>query len=259
MLYGNSKQDIAQVIDIFVITPAMDSLGKRIKIRREEIGLDQIELARIAGVSQPTLANLESGKNKRTKFLPELARALRTSVEWLDTGIGNPDSVGVSTNVQKLHVVPIGKTSVKEADEEDPDVFHIRKVKLKLSAGIIGFAIDHSIDDSNPIYFRKGWFADRGYIPEKLIATGVKGQSMESGLYDGDTVVINTADTTPVDGEVYAVNYEGEDVIKRLVRDGGRWWLVSDNADQRRFPRKECTGDMCLLIGRVIHKQSERI
>jgi transcriptional regulator with XRE-family HTH domain len=89
----NSKQDIAQVIDSFVITSAMDTLGKRIKTRREELELDQVELARRAGVSQPTLANLESGKNQRTKFLPELARALNVSVEWLDTGSGAKETV----------------------------------------------------------------------------------------------------------------------------------------------------------------------
>lgn len=88
----NCKQDIAQAIDTFVITSAMDSLGKRIKTRREELELDQVELARRAGVSQPTLANLESGKNQRTKFLPELARALGVSAEWLDTGEGPKDA-----------------------------------------------------------------------------------------------------------------------------------------------------------------------
>jgi phage repressor protein C with HTH and peptisase S24 domain len=63
---------------------------------------------------------------------------------------------------------------------------------------------------------------------------------MEPGLYDGDTVVVNTEQVTPKDGVVFAVNYEGELVIKRLMRDAGQWWLRSDNADQRRYPRKTC-------------------
>jgi phage repressor protein C with HTH and peptisase S24 domain len=82
---------------------------------------------------------------------------------------------------------------------------------------------------------------------------------MEPGLYDGDTVVINTADTKPADGEAFAINYEGELLIKRLVRDNGLWWLSSDNSDQRKFPRKQCAGDLCLIIGKIVHKQSERI
>jgi phage repressor protein C with HTH and peptisase S24 domain len=71
--------------------------------------------------------------------------------------------------------------------------------------------------------------------------------------------VINTADITPADGEVFAVNYEGEAVVKRMVRDAGEWWLSSDNPDQRRYSRKLCAGDACIIIGRIVHKQSERI
>lgn len=82
---------------------------------------------------------------------------------------------------------------------------------------------------------------------------------MEPGLFDGDQVLVNTADTKIVDGAVYAVNYEGEAVIKRMVRDAGQWWLSSDNPDQRRFHRKSCRGAECIMIGRVIKKESERL
>ena len=132
-------------------------------------------------------------------------------------------------------------------------------MRLRLSAGIAGYAADVIEEDESPISFRSAWLAKRGYSPERLVAIEIRGQSMEPGLYDGDTVVINTADTLLIDGEVYAVNYEGEAVVKRLVREMGSWWLVSDNPDQRRFPRKQCAGDMCIVLGRVVHKQSERI
>lgn len=86
MLYTEDKQLIAHVIDTFVITPAMDDLGKRIRRRRESLGLDQVTLAKRAGISQPTLANLESGKNQKTRFLAEIARELNTTAEWLSSG-----------------------------------------------------------------------------------------------------------------------------------------------------------------------------
>lgn len=79
-------QYIPQVIDTFVITAAMDTLGKRIKRRREELELDQVQLAEKVGMSQPNLAHLESGRNQRTKYLSEIARALGVSAEWLSTG-----------------------------------------------------------------------------------------------------------------------------------------------------------------------------
>ncbi len=51
-------------------------------------------------------------------------------------------------------------------------------------------------------------------------------------------VIINTADKRPADGIVFAINYEGEPVVKRMARDIGEWWLTSDNPDQRKYHRK---------------------
>ena len=48
-------------------------------------------------------------------------------------------------------------------------------------------------------------------------------------------------------------------MVKRLTRDAGQWWLTSDNPDQRRYHRKLCKGAECLLIGRVVRKESDRI
>jgi Predicted transcriptional regulator len=76
------------------------------------------------------------------------------------------------------------------------------------------------------------------------------------GLNNGDTVLIDTSRTQPKDGRVFAINYEGELVIKRLMRDAGNWWLSSDNTDKTRYPNKLCAGDVCLIIGECVHKQS---
>ena len=142
--------------------------------------------------------------------------------------------------------------------ENNPDYPAIRRVHFKLSAGASGFGVDYEGEDAAPIVFRREWYERNGYQPGKLLAVRVGNGSMEPGLYDGDTVVVNTADTTPADGAVFAVNYEGEMVIKRLVRDSGQWWLASDNPDQRRYPRKVCD-EHAFLLGRIVHKQSEKI
>ncbi len=138
-----------------------------------------------------------------------------------------------------------------------PDLVPIRRVNLKLHAGMVGFAVDSEEGDSDPIFFRSKWLAARGYKPHDLIALSVRGSSMEPTLYEGDLVVVNTADRDPKDGGVSAINYEGESVIKRLQREGGSWYLASDNPDQRRFPRKEWIDGEAIIIGAVIHRQSE--
>jgi phage repressor protein C with HTH and peptisase S24 domain len=151
------------------------------------------------------------------------------------------------------------KIKAKYDEEQSDEYVTIREVDFKLSAGITGFSIDYPNEEKAPITFRREWIASRGYDADKMFAVSVTGESMETNLYAGDLVVVNTKETTPVDGSVYAVNYEGELLIKRLVRDNGQWWLSSDNADQRKYPRKQCAGDICLILGKIVHKQSERI
>ena len=142
--------------------------------------------------------------------------------------------------------------------DSDTDFVGIQRVDLKISAGVSGYAVDYLGGERDPIFFRRAWMLSNGYSPDKLFALEVKGESMVPSLWEGDIVVANAADTKPIDTEVYAVNYEGELVIKRLVRESGTWWLSSDNMDKRRFPNKLCH-EQCFIIGKVVYKQSEKI
>ena len=141
---------------------------------------------------------------------------------------------------------------------DHPELHEVPRVKFKLSAGVSGFAIDFEQGNGKPIFFRQDWFETNGYRPDKLFAVRICGQSMEPRLWEGDLVVINTADTTPKDGEPFALNYEGELVIKRLRRDAGEWWACSDNPDQQRYAPKRCTEDV-KIIGMVVYRKGERI
>lgn len=236
----------------------MDNLGDRIKFARQnhpDGKMTQGVLAKSAGISQTTIADIERGRNSGSTKIVDIARVLKVSVSWLNSGKGDMRA-GVNNQSGSAHGTPIKST---DDSEENPLISRIRKVKLKISAGISGFAIDPDYEDGNPIYFRKDWIESRGYKAGNLIAIMVQGQSMEPTLNNGDTVVINTADTTPRDGDVYAINYEGEAIVKRMIRDSGVWWLSSDNQDKSRYPNKQCSGDGCIVIGKVIHKQSEHI
>jgi phage repressor protein C with HTH and peptisase S24 domain len=144
-------------------------------------------------------------------------------------------------------------------EPDDPYSYKIQKIKLQLRAGVTGFQTLPEIHDGGTINLPKNWVDRKGFFPVALIAISVIGDSMEPRLFEGDVVVINTADRRMVDGEVYAVNYEGEAVIKRLVRERGEWWLFSDNPDQTRYRPRGCREGDCNIVGRVVWKGSERI
>lgn len=237
----------------------MNTIASRLQEAMDKAGFaSQSALARASGVPQPTINRILRGTGKNgpeTNTLAKLAAACNVSLGWLQ------DSDVFRNEVADLGaLIAEGKFKrVVVADDNDHVFTHIKMVKLRLSAGIMGFQADPDYSEGGTLGVPTNWIERRQYTPERLIAIKVKGESMEPSLYEDDIVVVNTADTKLVDGHVYAVNYEGEAVVKRLTRDAGKWWLSSDNPDQRRYHRKVCQGDMCMIVGRVVRKESERI
>jgi phage repressor protein C with HTH and peptisase S24 domain len=223
----------------------MITLSERAAILLDLAGGSVTHLAELAGIRPPSVSDWLNGKTKTIKGSPaaRLAKHFSINMLWLTDGIG-----------------PMRRNDLPEPVHltDHPDLQEIPRVRFKLSAGVSGYAIEPENGNGKPVFFRKDWFDLHNYRPDQLFAVRVAGASMEPALYDGDLIVVNTADTAPHDGDVFAINFEGELVIKRLRRDAGEWWATSDAADQRRFAPKRCTEDV-KIIGRVVYKQSERI
>lgn len=158
-----------------------------------------------------------------------------------------------------VHNAAEGYREVIVADSNSPEFYQIPKVQLRLSAGMTGFQTVPEIYDGSKVSVSKNWVDRNGFTPGKLLALTVKGESMEPNLYADDVVIVNTGDTKIVDGSVYAVNYEGEAVVKRMERDSGEWWLSSDNPDQQKYRRKRCRDGECIVVGKVVKRETERI
>lgn len=216
----------------------METLAERLKAKREAMKLTQGGLATRAGLrNQSIIGMLETGERKNSSHLPAIAAALGVNVLWLQYGGSQDESDPVPPGDNRLP---------------------IRRAMFKISAGVSGYEIEYEHGDSEPIFMARRWFKENHYRPDKLLAIRVSGRSMEPSLYDGDLVIVNTEDVTLKDGQVFAANYDGELVIKRLKREAGHWHLSSDNQDKIRFPDKRCS-DGCGLIGRIVYKQSEHI
>jgi phage repressor protein C with HTH and peptisase S24 domain len=213
----------------------------------------QTGLVKASGASKSVVNQWLTGKIKSMdiRYALNVERELGFSHIWLMTGEGDPRQA-------PFHRLK-GGVPVRALENDDAEFVQIRMVKLRLSAGITGFQTEPERRDGGTLGMRRTWIERNNYHPDHLIAILVKGESMEPSLYAGDIVIINTLDTKLVDGAVYAFNYEGEAVVKRLARDAGKWWLTSDNPDQRKYHRKRCEGNSCLVLGRVVRKESDRI
>lgn len=66
----------------------MNEIGERLKQSRKQVGLSQVELANITGLTKAAVGQIESGitKSPRPENLFKLSRALRVDPEWLITG-----------------------------------------------------------------------------------------------------------------------------------------------------------------------------
>ncbi|MGW8391112.1 XRE family transcriptional regulator [Pseudoduganella sp. HUAS MS19] len=215
-------------------------------------GIDgQSDVARALNASPQTINNWEARGISKPGLLKAQA-VFGCSATWLESGLG-PMTV-CDAEPQYSNVM-----SVVVAEANDPNFYHVPKVQLQLRAGVTGFQTVPEIHDGSTLSVAKNWVDRNGYHPNQLIAVTVKGDSMEPNLYEGDMVIINTADTKMSDGAVYAFNYEGEAVIKRLSRDAGQWWLASDNPDQVKYRRKSCRGGECIIVGRIVRRETDRI
>lgn len=242
----------------------MNTLSERIKKVSEGLPRGwQSQLAKACGISAPSVADWLSGKTKTIsgEYLLVAANFFGVNATWLATGKGymkptpyeNTDKVIAFSRP----INPVAENNELTIDESS-EFEAIKRVKFKLSAGISGFSVEYLNGHRAPIFFRKDWLKSRNLSADRLFAVEVAGQSMEPSLFEGDLVVVNTADTIPADGDVFAANYEGELVIKRAIRNNGEWFLSSDNQDKRRYSDKRCD-EQTSIIGRIIHKQSERI
>lgn len=226
--------------------------NQRLSQARIAKGINKSELARQVGVSAATVTQWENATitSLAGNNLDRVCQVLGISPEYLLHGTTSRDAPEVRFPL-------MGAVPVQALEDEDPEFIPIRMVKLRLSAGIVGFRTEPEHEQDALLKMSRAWIARHGFSIESLIAIKVRGESMEPSLYDGDMVVVNTADTTPADGVVFAVNYEGEAVVKRMSRDAGDWWLTSDN--DRRFPRKICRGNDCMMVGRVVWREGSRI
>lgn len=98
-------------IDQVIYAMGMEGIGKRIKKIRKERGISQAELAKGAGVSQPTIAQIESGRNSGSKQLPQIAAFLRVSYQWLYTGTGEINESSSPSVDGAIRMIPLRSLS----------------------------------------------------------------------------------------------------------------------------------------------------
>ncbi|HCA4946004.1 TPA: LexA family transcriptional regulator, partial [Acinetobacter baumannii] len=184
------------------------ALKDRLKDSRIKAKKTQAEVAEAVKMSQPAYQALESGKNLKSAFLPLIAQFLGVDAYWLTTG-NSEDSFRESD---------VFSPTVVNNDAADQYVW-IEVVEASFSCGT-GESIEFHFDAINgKIPFPPSFFKEKRVAQECMRIIKAKGDSMTDYIKDGDLVGIDISQTEVIDGEIYAVYFAGEGMIKQIFKE----------------------------------------
>lgn len=239
----------------------MMSVGTRLRQRRTELGMSQMELAAKLGVTPSTISNYENGQNAvREDILLRLFQVLDMEPNYLYqdayTGSGFPLSVEEKSLVRKYRsLTSTGRRtlhSVADAlcvyqEELDAPAADIRQIPLYRCPAAAGFAA--------PVFGEDFDYIDvSGDVPRGAdFAVRIQGDSMEPYIRDGSVAYVNRDPLVSGDVGIFCV--DGEMLCKQYVRDKlGMVYLFSLNrkradADVLMPPS---SGRNIVCLGRVL-------
>lgn len=216
------------------------SLSARLKEARKAAGKTQVEVAEAVNMSQPAYQALESGKVMRSAFLPIIAKFLGVDAYWLTTG-KTPDTFNDNEIM----------TPVVVTQDTSTGFIWIDVVEARFSCGM-GEDIEFHFDIVNgKLPFPPSFFKQRNVHPDSMRIIFAKGDSMADVIKDGDYVGIDLSQTDVIDGEIYAVYFAGEGMIKQIFKEAdGSLVLHSYNPKYRDKIVSEENGHNFKVMGR---------
>lgn len=227
--------------------------SERLRAAMEHGDMNIPRLAAALGVSYQAIKKLCDGSSKAfsAENNSKAAQLLGVNPDWLARGEG-----------EMLPTPPalIGKPVRALAEGEDPGDGYVQipEYEVRFAAGNGRAALFDELEGVKPRTYRVDWFAEAGINPANVKCFKVHGDSMEPMLFDGDSVLVNLAETSIINGKVYAMRYGDELRIKRCYKrlDGG---LVLHSDNPGFLPRdEELSPDMAAehitILGRVRDK-----
>lgn len=224
----------------------------------------QSQLARLLNVPSQNVKHWETrGPSKNVRL--ECQARFGINASWVETGEGR--AMVAQPNIiviDEFHHAKIAKqllpVAVWEHIGELPEdgFIMVPRLNVKLSAGNgRGEQLDIELEREHPQVFRAEWARKERLKAAALASMYASGSSMEPRICDGDSLLVDTSQTTVIDGKVYAIWYAGEMRVKRLYKrvDGG---LLVHSDNDRDYPRLEVPAEQMehvRIVGRIVHVQ----
>ena len=176
--------------------------------------LTQTALAKLAGISQPILVDLESGKQTTSRKLPAIAKALNCKLAELDPAYEREYVSPPAPIQKKARIVGMTQAGVwTEIEEFEDESFSDADVPIQpgLWAHLPQFS-----------YFVRGKSMDLDRICDRDFIICVKYFDARQSLQSGDIVVVERQKNSAV-----------ERTVKRMEVSGKTVKLISNSSDAR--------------------------
>ena len=235
------------------------SIGSRLKLRREELGLTQTELAKLVGVSKGSIGNYESEiSSPNENILIKLFSALDCDANYLYHDDINKSNDSIS-NTELQHIKKYraldehGKKIVdfvlneeydRSTEQESGELIQTNCIVLTMYEDAVSAGTGEFLSDGRCVEVT----VDETPLTERAdFILRVSGDSMEPTYYDGDKVLVENAVELNV-GEIGIFVLNGQGYIKEYRPEG----LLSHNKKYGIIRIGE--NDRCEVVGRVIGK-----
>ncbi|ELY2793232.1 helix-turn-helix domain-containing protein [Cronobacter sakazakii] len=173
------------------------TLSQRLEIAMTAGGFSQASLAEAAGVSQPTVWKIVSGRTQSSAKIVDLAKALGVRPEWLAHGVGSMKSEQVETSNASF-IVYEGTIALPLYDESEKQI----------GLTVVPDAINHEKSKAYKLNYETGF-------PE---------------LPQGCTIVVDSEET-PVNNDFVYAKINGKSSAYRYLTRGPQNYL--DVGDSR--------------------------
>ena len=210
-----------------------EEVRDRIIQKMKELNLKQTDLIKALGLSKGTVSKWVSGTNiPSASVLPDLAKTLHTTPDWLINGGGIPLS-----NVA-MYSVEVWDDNTP-LDEDEVEIPFFKDFSFACGSGSISEAI---ANETRKLRMSKATLRNLTIAKDSAVAATASGDSMSPTIKDGDTIHIDLGRKNIKDGKIFAVCIGGLFYCKRLYNlPFGGVRIVSDNSDE--FPEIQLTAE----------------
>jgi phage repressor protein C with HTH and peptisase S24 domain len=203
----------------------MSTVGERVAKAREKAGLNQTQLAKAIKVSPQAIQHLEASPTATSRYLIAIARALKVSSEWLESGKGRMED---PAREPAGSLVPVLRDNLVEIAGSEFARLPVYDIRFAAGAGSVNY-------DEEPVDYHMmsmHFLRTLSDAPVGDIAIfQARGDSMEDTIGDRDWVMADMRRRTLGTPGIYAMVFDGEGLLKRVSQhlETKAVTLISDN------------------------------